>query len=162
MGVEPVARPSTLLGFRDTCAAMMFAAFRPVSYTHLTANTMCALAEAMGMTLPDGGTAPATSSIRMMKAEETGVKIMELVKKNITSRQIITDSSIRNAIKACLAMSGSTNAVMHLTAIAYEAELGIKVLDEFDTLSDTTPQLAKMNPSCKYLSLIHICILVLH
>ena len=115
-----------------------------------TANTMCALAEAMGMTLPDGGTAPATSSIRMMKAEETGVKIMELVEKNITSRQIITDSSIRNAIKACLAMSGSTNAVMHLTAIAYEAELGIKVLNEFDTLSDTTPQLAKMNPACKY------------
>lgn len=115
-----------------------------------TANTMCALAEAMGMTLPDGGTAPATSAIRMMKAEETGVKIMELVEKNITSRQIITDGAIRNAIKACLAMSGSTNAVMHLTAIAYEAELGIKVLDEFDTLSDTTPQLAKMNPSCKY------------
>ena len=115
-----------------------------------TANTMCALAEAMGMTLPDGGTAPATSSIRMMKAEETGVKIMELVEKNITARQIITDSSIRNAIKACLAMSGSTNAVMHLTAIAYEAELGIKVLNEFDTLSDTTPQLAKMNPACKY------------
>lgn len=115
-----------------------------------TANTMCALAEALGMTLPDGGTAPATSAIRMMKAEETGVKIMELVEKNITSRQIITDGAIRNAIKACLAMSGSTNAVMHLTAIAYEAELGIKVLDEFDTLSDTTPQLAKMNPSCKY------------
>ena len=115
-----------------------------------TANTMCALAEALGMTLPDGGTAPATSAIRMMKAEETGVKIMELVEKNITARQIITDSSIRNAIKACLAMSGSTNAVMHLTAIAYEAELGIKVLNEFDTLSDTTPQLAKMNPACKY------------
>ena len=115
-----------------------------------TANTMCALAEALGMTLPDGGTAPATSAVRMMKAEETGVKIMELVEKNITARQIITDSSIRNAIKACLAMSGSTNAVMHLTAIAYEAELGIKVLNEFDTLSDTTPQLAKMNPACKY------------
>ena len=115
-----------------------------------TANTMCALAEALGMTLPDGGTAPATSAVRMMKAEETGVKIMELVEKNITARQIITDGSIRNAIKACLAMSGSTNAVMHLTAIAYEAELGIKVLDEFDSLSDTTPQLARMNPSCKY------------
>ena len=115
-----------------------------------TANTMCALAEALGMTLPDGGTAPATSAVRMMKAEETGVKIIELVEKNITARQIITDGAVRNAIKACLAMSGSTNAVMHLTAIAYEAELGIKVLDEFDTLSDTTPQLAKMNPSCKY------------
>ena len=115
-----------------------------------TANTMCALAEAMGMTLPDGGLAPATSAARMMKAEETGVKIMELVENNITSRKIITNGSIRNAIKACLAMSGSTNAVMHLTAIAHEAELDIKVLDEFDSLSRTTPQIAKMNPSCKY------------
>ena len=86
---------------------------------------MRALAEALGMTLPDGGTAPATSAVRMMKAEETGVKIMELVEKNITARQIITDGAVRTAIKACLAMSGSTNAVMHLTAIAYEAELGI-------------------------------------
>ena len=115
-----------------------------------TANTMCCLAEALGMTLPDGGTAPATSAARLMKAQETGVKIMELVEKNITSRQIITNGSIRNAIKACLAMSGSTNAVMHLTAIAHEAELDIRVLDEFDSLSRTTPQIAKMNPACKY------------
>ena len=115
-----------------------------------TANTMCALAEALGMTLPDGGLAPATSAVRMMMAEETGVKIMELVEKHINSRQIITNGSIRNAIKACLAMSGSTNAVMHLTAIAHEAELDIKVLDEFDSLSRTTPQIAKMNPACKY------------
>ncbi|MDO4614727.1 MAG: dihydroxy-acid dehydratase [Lachnospiraceae bacterium] len=115
-----------------------------------TANTMCALAEALGMTLPDGGTAPATSAARMMKAEETGIKIMELVEKNITARKVLTEGAIRNAIKVCLAMSGSTNAVMHLTAIAHEAELGIKVLDEFDSLSRTTPQLAKMNPSCKY------------
>lgn len=115
-----------------------------------TANTMCALAEALGMTLPDGGTAPATSAARMVKAEETGIKIMELVEKNITARQILTNGAIRNAIKACLAMSGSTNAVMHLTAIAYEAELDIRVLDEFDSLSATTPQLAKMNPACRY------------
>ena len=115
-----------------------------------TANTMCALAEALGMTLPDGGTAPATSATRLVKAEETGTKIMELVEKNITSRQILTNGAVRNAIKACLAMSGSTNAVMHLTAIAYEAELDIHVLDEFDALSETTPQLAKMNPACRY------------
>ena len=115
-----------------------------------TANTMCALAEALGMTLPDGGTAPATSATRLVKAEETGIKIMELVEKNITSRQSLTNGAVRNAIKACLAMSGSTNAVMHLTAIAYEAELDIHVLDEFDTLSETTPQLAKMNPACRY------------
>ena len=115
-----------------------------------TANTMCALSEALGMTLPDGGTAPATSAQRLVKGEETGVKIMELVEKGITARKVLTEGAIRNAIKVCLAMSGSTNAVMHLTAIAKEAELDMDVLSEFDTLSDTTPQIAKMNPACKY------------
>ncbi len=115
-----------------------------------TANTMCILSETLGMTLPDGAMAPATSAERLVKAEETGIKIMELVEKNITSRKVITNSSVRNAIKVNLAMSGSTNAVMHLTAIAHEAELSINVLEEFDKLSGTTPQLAKMNPSCKY------------
>ena len=115
-----------------------------------TANTMCALAEALGMTLPDGGLAPATSAARLAMGEQTGMKIMELVEKQITSRKILTNGAIRNAIKACLAMSGSTNAVMHLTAIAHEAELDIRVLDEFDSLSRTTPQIAKMNPACKY------------
>ena len=94
--------------------------------------------------------APASSAARLALAEQTGIKIMELLDKGVTARKVITNESVRNAIKVCLAMSGSTNAVMHLTAIAYEAELGIKVLDEFDSLSDTTPQLARMNPSCKY------------
>ena len=115
-----------------------------------TANTMCALSEALGMTLPDGGTAPATSAARLVKAEETGVKIMELVEKNITARQVLTEGAIRNAIRACLAMSGSTNAVMHLTALAREAEVDMDVLGEFDTLSDSTPQIAKMNPASRY------------
>ncbi len=115
-----------------------------------TANTMCSLAEAMGMTLPDASLAPATSARRLALAEEAGIKIMELVEKEISSRKIITNGSIRNAIKACMAMSGSTNAVMHLIAIAHEAELDIDVLDEFDTLSRTTPQIAKMNPACNY------------
>lgn len=115
-----------------------------------TANTMCSLAEALGMTLPDGGVAPATSAKRFMLGEAAGIKIMELVQRGITARQVITNGSIRNAIKVCLAMSGSTNAVMHLTAIAKEANLSINVLDEFDTLSATTPQIAKINPSCKY------------
>ena len=115
-----------------------------------TANTMCSLAEAMGMTLPDASLAPATSARRLALAEETGIKIMELVEKEITSRKIITNGSIRNAIKACMAMSGSTNAVMHLIAIAHEAELDIDVLSEFDNLSRTTPQIAKMNPACNY------------
>ena len=115
-----------------------------------TANTMCSLSEALGMTLPDGGIIPASSAARLAIAEETGIKIMELVEKNITARQIITEESMRNAIKICLAMSGSTNAVMHLTAIAYEAELKMNVLEEFDNLSRVTPQLAKINPASEY------------
>ena len=115
-----------------------------------TANTMCCLAEALGMTLPDGSMTPATSAARLMLAEKTGLKIIELVEKNITARKIITNASVRNAIKTCLSMSASTNAVMHLTAIAYEAELDINVLEEFDAFSDKIPQLAKMNPSCNY------------
>ena len=115
-----------------------------------TANTMCSLSEALGMTLPDGGIIPAASAARLAVAEDTGIKIMELVEKNITARRIITEESVRNAIKVCLAMSGSTNAVMHLTAIAHEAELGMNVLEEFDQLSRQTPQLAKINPSSEY------------
>lgn len=115
-----------------------------------TANTMCSLSEALGMTLPDASLAPATSARRLALAEETGIKIMELVEKEITARKIITNGSIRNAIKACMAMSGSTNAVMHLIAVAHEAELDIDVLAEFDALSRTTPQIAKMNPACNY------------
>lgn len=115
-----------------------------------TANTMCSLSEALGMTLPDGGIIPAASAARLAIAEDTGIKIVELVEKNITARQIITKESMRNAIKICLAMSGSTNAVMHLTAIAYEAELEMNVLEEFDQLSRETPQLAKINPASEY------------
>ena len=115
-----------------------------------TANTMCSLSEALGMTLPNGGTAPATSSARLALGEATGIKIVELVEKEITARKIITEGAIRNTIKVCLAMSGSTNAVLHLTAIAREAELGINVLKEFDDLSHNTPQIAKMNPASKY------------
>lgn len=115
-----------------------------------TANTMCALSEALGMTLPDGGIIPAYSAARLAMAEQTGIKIMELVEKKITARQIITEGSILNAIKVCLAMSGSTNAVMHLTAIASEAEIDMDVLQAFDDLSRKTPQLAKINPSSEY------------
>lgn len=115
-----------------------------------TANTMCCLSESLGMTIPNGGMAPATSAERLRLAEETGIKIVELTKKNITARQIITEGSIRNSIKTCMAISGSTNAVMHLTAIAHEAELDINVLEEFDKLSREIPQVAKINPSSKY------------
>lgn len=115
-----------------------------------TANTMCSLSEALGMTVPNGGIIPAASAARLQVAQLTGVKIMELFEKQITARKIITNESIRNAIKVCLSMSGSTNAVMHLTAIAKEANLDIDVLNEFGELSKNTPQLAKINPSSKW------------
>lgn len=112
-----------------------------------TANTMCALSEALGMTPPDGGTAPAASAQRLAIAEQAGVQILELVRRQITARKILTESAVRNAVKVCLAMSGSTNAVMHLTAIAREAGLDMDVLEAFDTLSASTPQIAKINPA---------------
>ncbi|RAK06954.1 dihydroxyacid dehydratase [Halanaerobium saccharolyticum] len=115
-----------------------------------TANTMCCLSEALGMTLPDGAMIPATSADRLRIAEKTGIKIVELTKQEISARKIITKEAIRNAIKVCLAISGSTNAVMHLTAIAHEAELDMDVLAEFDKLSRKTPQVAKINPASQY------------
>lgn len=115
-----------------------------------TANTMCVLAEAMGMTIPGGALIPATSADRLRSGMETGMAIVELVKKNIKARDIITEKSMENAIRVCMATSGSTNAVLHLTAIAYEGELKMNVLDTFDEFSRNTPQIAKVNPSSKY------------
>ncbi|WP_195217423.1 dihydroxy-acid dehydratase [Anaerococcus vaginalis] len=115
-----------------------------------TANTMCALSEVLGMTPPDGGLIPATQSKRLQIAEDTGRYIMELFNKNITSRTIITNKSLENAIKVCTSMSGSTNAVMHLSAVAIEAGLDINVLDTFNKFSYDTPRLASVNPSSKW------------
>ncbi|MFC1863991.1 dihydroxy-acid dehydratase [Thermodesulfobacteriota bacterium] len=88
-----------------------------------TANTMCCLSEAMGMSLPDAAGIPAVYADRLRLAEMSGEAICSLVEKGITSRDIITRKSLENAIKVCLAIGGSTNAVLHLTALAYEAEL---------------------------------------
>ncbi len=115
-----------------------------------TANTMCVLAEALGMTIPGGALIPATSADRMRSAFETGIKIVELVEKDIKSRDIITAEAMENAIRVCMSTSGSTNAVLHLTAIAYEAELTIGILEKFDELSRNTPQIVKVNPASKY------------
>lgn len=115
-----------------------------------TANTMCVLAEALGMTIPGGALIPATSADRMRSALETGTKIVELVNKDIKSRDIITAEAMENAIRVCMSTSGSTNAVLHLTAIAYEAELNVSILEKFDELSRNTPQVVKVNPASKY------------
>lgn len=114
-----------------------------------TANTMCCVAEALGMSLPGGGLIPAAYAARLRHSFEAGRAIVDLCKKGITARQIITPAALRNAIKVTMAICGSTNAVLHLSAIANEAGLDLNVVEEFEKLSKTTPQIAKVNPTAK-------------
>ncbi|MEA4815588.1 MAG: dihydroxy-acid dehydratase [Lachnospiraceae bacterium] len=115
-----------------------------------TANTMCCLTEALGMCLPGSALVPATYSERLRIAYESGLAICKLVEKEITARQVITKGAIENAVKVAMATSASTNAVLHLSALAYEAELDINVMDAFYDFNKTTPQIAKVNPSAKW------------
>jgi len=112
-----------------------------------TANTMCCLAEALGMTLTDAAGIPAVYADRLRLAEQSGEAICNLVRKGITTRDIVNRKSLENAIKVCLAIGGSTNAVLHLSALAHEAEADINVLDAFDEFSKNTPTIAKVYPA---------------
>jgi dihydroxy-acid dehydratase len=112
-----------------------------------TANTMCCLAEAMGMTLPDAAAIPAVYADRLRLAEQTGEAICELIRRGVKSRDVIGRKSLENAVKACLAIGGSTNAVLHLTALAYEAQEDISILEAFERFSKTTPTLAGVYPA---------------
>jgi dihydroxy-acid dehydratase len=115
-----------------------------------TANTMCCLSEAIGMTLPGGALIPATHPDRLRFAMKTGVAICRLIEKDITARKVVTKKSIENAIIVSLGISGSTNAVLHLSAVAHEAELNLNVLELFEEYSRKTPQVAKVNPAAKW------------
>jgi len=115
-----------------------------------TANTMACLTEAMGMSLPGCATALAGMSEKRRIAFESGRKIVELTKKNVGARKIITKNAVENAIRVDLALGGSTNSVLHLTAIANEA--GIKLpLSTFDRLSKQTPNICKLDPAGDYM-----------
>jgi dihydroxy-acid dehydratase len=111
-----------------------------------TANTMCCLTEALGLSLPGGATIPATQAYRLRAAQESGRQIMQLIQRGITARQIINQKGIENAIRVNAAIGGSTNAILHMLAIAYEADVELTV-DAFEELSRTTPHIAKMNPA---------------
>lgn len=115
-----------------------------------TANTMGAISEALGCMLTGGAEIPAVFAQRFEKAYDTGKKIVELVERGITARQIITKGSIENAIRVCLATGASTNAVLHLSALAVEADIDMDVLGTFKTLNKTTPQIARPNPNSKW------------
>jgi dihydroxy-acid dehydratase len=111
-----------------------------------TANSMNCLTEALGMGLPQNGTALCDSGERIRIAKTAGLRVMDLVKKNIRPRDILTREAFENAIRVDMAMAGSTNTVLHLPAIAHEAGLTLD-LSLFDRLSEETPYIAKLSPS---------------
>lgn len=116
-----------------------------------TANTMCCLSEAMGMSISGSALIPAVYNERIRAAFKTGEKIVELVNKDVMSRDIITSASLTNAVKLLLAIGGSTNAVLHLPAIAYDAGLNPQdIITAIDESSYEIPLLAKVNPSSGY------------
>jgi dihydroxy-acid dehydratase len=111
-----------------------------------TANTMACATEAMGMSLPYCGTSLAVSSKKKMIAYESGKKIVELVRKQILPKKIMNLKAFMNAMRIDMALGGSTNAVLHLTAIAHEA--GIKLpVELFDKISKETPHITSIRPS---------------
>ena len=111
-----------------------------------TANSMNCLTEAIGLGLPGNGTIPAVYSERIRLAKWAGMKVMELLEAGVTARDIMTPAAIRNAMTLDMAFGGSSNTVLHLTAIAHEAGSDI-TLDDWAAVSDATPNLVKVSPS---------------
>ena len=114
-----------------------------------TANTMNCMAEALGLALPGNGTIPAVHAARLRLAKRAGAKIMELLEKGITPRDILTPEAFENALAVDMALGGSTNTVLHLPAIAYEAGLELP-LSLIDAISRRTPYLCSMSPGGKH------------
>ena len=111
-----------------------------------TANSMNCLSEALGLALPGNGTIPAVSAARLRLAKEAGKRIMELVERDIKPRDIATMKAFENSIHVEMALGSSTNTVLHLPAIAHEAELRLD-LDLFNRISAKTPNLCKISPA---------------
>ncbi|MEJ6022177.1 IlvD/Edd family dehydratase [Ramlibacter sp. PS4R-6] len=111
-----------------------------------TASTMACIAEALGMTVPGGASPPAVTAARMRVAEETGTVAVQMAKTGLTVDKILTDKAFENAMRVLLAIGGSTNAIVHLTAIA--GRLGFEVdLQALDRMGRETPVLVDLKPS---------------
>ncbi len=111
-----------------------------------TANSMNCVTEALGLGLPGHGTIPAVLAARRRLAKHAGMKIMDLLKRNVRPRDICTLSAFKNAIAVDMALGCSTNTVLHIPAVAHEA--GIKLdLDLFNKISEKTPNLCKLSPA---------------
>ncbi len=111
-----------------------------------TANSMNCLSETIGLALPGNGTTPAVMASRIRLAKKSGIKVMELLEKNIRPTDIVTQKSIANAVAVDMALGCSTNTVLHLPAIFREANLDLS-LDIFDEVSRKTPNLCKLSPA---------------
>ncbi len=114
-----------------------------------TANTMASAAEALGMSLPGSAAPPAPDGRRDAYAERSGEAVVHLVDAGITTRQIMTRDAFENAITVVMALGGSTNAVLHLLAIAHEAKVEL-TLDDFNRIGDRVPHLADVKPFGRY------------
>jgi len=116
-----------------------------------TANTMCCLTEALGMSLPGAALVPAVYAYRLRLGEETGTAIVALVNSGLSAEKIMTYQSLENAVCVLMATGGSTNAVLHLSAVAAELDISAEaMMAMYDRLSQSTPQIAKVNPAAKY------------
>ena len=111
-----------------------------------TANTMACVTEAIGMSIIGCGTALAVSAKKRRIAYDSGIRIMELIKNNITARKIMTRDAFENAIRVDMALGGSTNSVLHITAIANETGVPLE-LETFDRISKDTPQITNIQPN---------------
>ncbi|NLP38174.1 MAG: dihydroxy-acid dehydratase, partial [Corynebacterium pollutisoli] len=114
-----------------------------------TANTMASAAEAMGMSLPGSAAPPAVHRDRVAYAQQSGEAVVRLLERGITARDIITRESLLNAVAVVMALGGSTNAVLHLLAIAREADVEL-TLDDFNAVSDKVPHLGNLKPFGRY------------
>lgn len=115
-----------------------------------SANTMCCLIEALGLCLPGCSTCHAVDGRKKQIAFETGRQVMALVREGVLPSHIVTEASVKNAVRALMALSGSINCVIHLLAFAHEMNLDLDI-DAFDKIGKDTPFIANVKPSGEYL-----------
>jgi dihydroxy-acid dehydratase len=132
LGLERAACPTT-----GSCAGMY------------TANTMACVGEALGMSIPGSASPPAVDYRREVAARETGIAATKVLELDLRPRQILTKEAFENAIAMVMAVAGSTNAVLHLLAIAREAHVEL-ALDDFDRVSRRTPHLVDVRPAGRF------------
>ena len=126
-------------GHRDSACGGMY-----------TANTMAAAIEALGVSLPYSASNPAVSAVKMKECYEAGERMYGLLQQDLKPRDIMTKAAFENAMRLVTVLGGSTNAVLHLLALARTLELDIDI-DDFQRISDSTPLLADLKPSGRYL-----------